>query len=743
MKRAVLAGLALALTLAAPPPSAGPHSYLGASPLAGQATASDEGPRRAEVNSLRFSGNETISDGQLRAVIRTRSTECASLLLAPFCLPKHLGLDLGFAQRRGYLDSLDVAQDAIRLRLYYHARGYFEADVHHIIRTNGVDASVSFVIEEGLPTLIDEFSIDGLPGTIGRDEAAELVDIGVGEPFDRIRLDAGVDSLIGSLRRQGYVNAMALEDYRRDREGAAQVALDVRPGPRYRLREIRIEGGEALGEEVIRDLLPLRAGDYYNQEAEQQGQRNLFALDAIRFASIRREPPPPGTAAADSILDLVVQVTAAAPQAARFGVGWSTDQCLQTEARLTHRNLFGRARRLEITGQLQNIFADRLDGRFPCSQVGTDADFRTLNYLLQAELLLPVALSAENSFSARVFLERETIPDVFIQEGLGAELGLTRQLGPRMSATLSYSPNYTGFGEQSADIFFCINFGFCEPEDIVTVTRSRWLAPVTLGWFYNETDDLLRPTRGRYLTAEGEVAHESTGSQYRYARIVAQAALFREIEPGLVFAARARTGMVRFPGTRIFTPGAPRVDRLVHPSRRFFVGGSQSIRGVGQNLLGPRVLVADQVEDCPAGDLQACVQRLAAEDPGAFDQRPRGGDAQLELSFELRRYLSARWGLVFFADAGSVSQRLTELRKLQWTPGMGLRYTSPIGSIRLDIGYNTIFATELPAIVSMEDGTLVQMPQPVLYDPFRFDDPHPLLELWRRLQIHVSIGEAF
>ncbi|WP_420633736.1 BamA/OMP85 family outer membrane protein [Candidatus Palauibacter sp.] len=734
MSRAGLVGLALGVTLA------GPSSPTGPSPLAGQTPTGDPAPRRAEVRSLYFLGNEALADGQLRAVIRTRSTECVSLFLQPFCLLT----DWGFAHRRSYLDTLDVADDALRLRSFYRLRGYYEAEVDRAVRTSGDEARVWFTIAEGPPTLIDSFVIRGLPETLTPAEATALIGLDEGDPFDLYRLQAGKDTLVQSLRRQGYVEASVFEEAQRTEGGAAQVALDVQPGPRFRLGEIRIEGGETVGERVIRDLLPLRPGDYYNQDAEQEGQRNLFGLEAIRFASIRREPrPPEAGAAADSTIDLVVQVTPATPQAARGGVGWSTDQCLQTEAQLTHRNLFGGARRLRITGQLKNIFAAQLDGAFPCSGVGTDADFRTLNYLLQTELLLPAVFSRENSVRARVFVERETIPDVFIQDAAGFEAGLTRRLSRRLSATLSYSPRYTGFGEQSADIFFCVNFGFCEPEDILTVTRSRWLAPVTLGVVYNGTDDPLRPSRGYYLTAEGEVAHASTGSQYKYNRILGQGAIFAEVEPGLVAAARVRLGIVRFPGTRIVTPGAARTDRLVHPSRRFFVGGSQSVRGFGQNLLGPRVLVADQVEDCPMGDFEACVQRLAAEDPGAFDQRPRGGDAHLEINLELRRYLSPQWGLVFFADAGSVSQNLTELKDVVWTPGFGLRYTSPIGSIRLDVGYNTMYATDLPAIVSLEDGTLVQMPRPVRFDPFRFDDPSPLLEVWRRLQIHVSIGEAF
>ena len=81
----------------------------------------------------------------------------------------------------------------------------------------------------------------------------------------------------------------------------------------------------------------------------------------------------------------------------------------------------------------------------------------------------------------------------------------------------------------------------------------------------------------------------------------------------------------------------------VHPSKRFFAGGSQSVRGFGQNLLGPRVLVADQEEDCPTEVLQDCVERLSREKPGAFAERPRGGNAGLELSVELRQRLSGRF----------------------------------------------------------------------------------------------------
>ena len=105
--------------------------------------------------------------------------------------------------------------------------------------------------------------------------------------------------------------------------------------------------------------------------------------------------------------------------------------------------------------------------------------------------------------------------------------------------------------------------------------------------------------------------------------------------------------------------------------------------------------------------------------------------------------MSSRWGLVAFLDAGQVWEGLSSLEPPIWTPGFGVRYLSPVGPLRLDIGYNPSGATRLPVVVSLEDGQLLELDSPVRFDPFNFDDPSGPTEFLRRLQFHFSIGEAF
>lgn len=696
--------------------------------------------RSPEVTVLSFQGNEAFSDSELEAVIQTRETKCATFVLSWLCAIS----DLGFAHRRAYLDTLAVSADALRLRTYYTLRGYFQASVSDIVRREPDRARVYFTIEEGQPTPIESLEIRGLPPTISAEEADRLIGPGTGDRFDQLLLEAGKDSLVRAMREQGHIEALILQDAQRDLGGPARITLDVSPGPRFRVGEVRIDGADAIGEGVVRDLMTIGPGQYFRPSRVEDSQRNLFGLEAVRFASITTtRQTDDGAAVADSIVDLRVQITPAATRAARGGLGWSTVECFQTEARLTNRNFFGGAKRLEVSARLTNIFSQQLGGSFPCADVGTDPDFRTLNFSLRTELAVPVFFSGRNSFRATVFGERETVPDVFIREGVGAQFAVTRRLRRDMTATLSYLPEFTGFDEQSADIFFCVNFGFCAPEDIVTVTQSRWLAPINASWLYNRTIGTIQPTGGYYLTAELENAGPLTGSEYDYFRTTIQGANFKALESDLVLGMRLRAGFVEPTRGPLSVIDGSREAEIIHPSKRFFAGGSQSVRGFGQNLLGPRVLVADQLEDCPDEFLEPCVARLAAEDPGAFQQRPIGGNASVELSFELRQTLTPIWAFVLFVDAGGVYEDIGKLKLPVWTPGFGIRYNTPIGPLRLDVGYDPSGPAELPVVVSLENGSLVELRDPVVFNPFTFDDPSLLKELWRRFQIHISIGEAF
>ena len=98
---------------------------------------------------------------------------------------------------------------------------------------------------------------------------------------------------------------------------------------------------------------------------------------------------------------------------------------------------------------------------------------------------------------------------------------------------------------------------------------------------------------------------------------------------------------------------------------------------------------------------------------------------------------------MFFVDAGNVWDDLSKIRAPIWTPGAGIRFISPIGPIRLDLGYNPTGTMKLPVIISLENGTLVQLDEPVSFDPFEFDNPSSFREILRRFQLHISIGEAF
>lgn len=685
-----------------------------------------------QVRELRFDGNETYSDGTLASAIATEATRCKTPILFPFCA----FTDWGLAHDRAFLDPDQLNADVLRLLLFHRRRGYREVQVDTAVRPKENGLSVTFRISEGEPIRIDSLAVTGAEELLSEDRIGELLTVGEGAPLDLTALERSEDRIVEFLRNRGYARTVVLREYfipsgsRR-----ARVTLRVEPGPRIRFGEIRVVGNEEVADQVIRNSLTLRSGQVYRHDAVLESQRNLYGMEVLRYGSVETAY----RSEEDTLLDVTVEVTEAPLRSVRAGVGMATTECGRSELSFTHRNFLGGARRLQLTADLSNILAEELGGRFPCTDVGPTSIFRELDFQLSANFRQPNFLSTRNRLHTSVFVGRATVPNIFVRRTRGGEIGITRQLRTRMPLSLTYRPELTDFDENSADVFFCVNFGFCAPSDIRAVTEARWLSPVSLSWAYDRTNATFSPTGGYYVNAELETAGGYTGSDYSYNRAVFDAASFEEIADDLVFAVNLRGGVLDPVGSGGF--GETGGETVVHPRKRFFAGGPQSVRGFGQNLLGPTVLLVDAERQCPETPVEVCVQLL---DPPSFQQRPVGGNTLLVSSFELRWRTGQEWEVVTFLDVGRVSADISSLRAPVATPGMGLRFFSPVGPLRVDVGFDPTGLERLPVVAQLEGGREIQeLDTRVNFEPFTWDSPGSLKEFFRRLQLHLSIGEAF
>ncbi|QIK77830.1 BamA/TamA family outer membrane protein [Sphingomonas piscis] len=173
--------------------------------------------------------------------------------------------------------------------------------------------------------------------------------------------------------------------------------------------------------------------------------------------------------------------------------------------------------------------------------------------------------------------------------------------------------------------------------------------PVSLG--YDSSDDLLDPTTGFRLSGRLSPEISAHGGQFAYGRLQVDASTYQPLGQSVVVAGRVRFGTIVNADT--FS---------IAPTRRFYAGGGGSVRGYGYQQLGPR----------------------------DSDGDPTGGRSLAEFGLEGRVRLKAfggNFGLVPFLDGGVLSNRkLPRLSELQFGAGLGLRYYSSFGPIRIDVG---------------------------------------------------------
>lgn len=734
--------------------------------LAPPLQSQDDEMERPEVEKIEFSGVESVDEEELLEALATQESSCRSVLLYPICLVTD---HPWFVQRR-YLDQPEFERDLLRIRVFYWRRGYREAQVDTVVTPDDEAVDIRFLVTEGRPTLVSSVTVRQEGTQALPDETiAELMQLRAGAPLDLLALDSSLVLLKEELFRLGHSDAEVRTDtvILDTTQYAAAVRITLTPRWQSRVGRVDVRGTQDVSETVVRRSMEFDSGDIFTRDGLLASQRSLYESGLFRQAliSVLEDPAMP-----DSIKHVQVTVREAPLHEMQLSGGFNTVDFFQVEPRYTKYNFLGGGRRLDVRLAMGNLLAPQLNGIFPFHDVtpgtlGPSEEDRFLRptWQVSTELSQPWIFSPRNSMGLAAFAHRRSSPGIVVDRGFGGSATITRRTAYRAPISLSYRFEITEV--EAGDVYFCQSFGVCERSTIEALRGRQRLSPVSLSFFTDRSNDLFFPTDGYVARADAEHASSFTLSDFRYNRISAELAHYFAFRRGAI-AVRVRGGWVRNLASTAAGVGAQQGEGevILHPRKRFYAGGSQSVRGYGENQLGPRVLTVspnalmeprvlasgDTVAGCSEADILDRTCDPSGVPASAFQPRATGGTGLIEASVEYRFPIWEEFiGAVFldgaFVGEGAIRDITRGAGAL--TPGVGVRYATAAGVIRVDLGVRPTLVERLPVITqtpvdSLGRPQIIRLEQQFTYDPLE-GSKSGLRQIVNRLQLHLSIGQAF
>jgi len=689
------------------------------------------------VRKLSFVGNRSIDKYTLSTVIATsKSSFFASALLVRW---------IGLGEKRPF-DELEFRRDVVRLILFYRQSGFMNVVVDTAVRRTPRDAFVTFRIYEGEPVRVKQLEIEGVAGIADERKLRRAIPLQVGDPFNRFLFQASADTIAAWMRNRAHPYSQVLRNFDSDVGAlAATVRFEVVPGPRVRVGEIEVRGVERVDTSTVLRAISVHAGEPYKEDLMYQSQRDLYSLGTFRSAQVTlADSVPP--ASGDSAARVIVRVAEGPRHRIRVGGGYGTLDCFRVQTGWSIYGLLGQARALDVSARVSKLGVgwpfDRGFEKNVCSPLFEDTSptssnpqSDTLNYNVGLTLGQQGFFSPRHTVSLGVFAERRSEFKTYTRTQIGTNLGVVFNARRRVPLGVTYGLSR---GRTEADpAVFCSVFSVCDVSTQATLQTRRVFASLTLTAAEHSEDFALDPMSGGHVGITLTHASRLLGSDrlYEFNRGEIEVARYMPFSRRAVFAWRIHAGSLL--PTRLRLQGQS--VQFVPPEQRFYAGGPNSVRGYGANQLGPRVYVITDSTFfvAPNGDtiysdtnkVRDLVRIVAS-----------GGNSILLANAELRfpsPVLPDRLRLGVFVDLGQVYERQTELYSfthVRVTPGVGLRITTPLGPVRMDVAYNGY---------DLEPGTLLFQNDTTISTFRSTYSRHRPNSFWKRLVLQFAIGQAF
>jgi outer membrane protein assembly factor BamA len=640
-------------------------------------------PQRYALDRIDFAGNAAIDDDELEARIASRES------------PRFAGVISGVFDEYEVFDRYVLERDLERIQRYYRARGYYRARarIARVFHESGRRVRVEIVIDEGPPVLVgrvDVHGLEGLPAEV-RAQASSLAAsrVRLYRPFEEERFQAVEQELVRLLGEHGYAYAKvrggADVDLPRD---VAAVGYWIEPGKRARLGRVRVAGLGRIPPGPVLRALDLKPGEPYSLSRLEAARQAV--LDLGVFASVNVVPDIERDGDQPEEVPVLVRVEVTKLRNVRLGGGVALDT-VKSDVHLTagweDRNFFGGLRSflVEVVPGIV-LYPTRLPTLKPPRRVLPQGRLRS-------ELRQPGFVEARTNGVVRaqanvypLLFARDQPPDAVVlgYRELRGSFGVERSQGKldvQLSHNLQQNTPFTYVGPKDPDLV------------PVLVSYPELFVDLEL------TDRKLQPRKG--LSLRGDLQVAGVGGDARDVKVVPDARVYVPIVRKVILAARgsvgflfpANYGSTVVPNAQTGTPGAATRKEWVRDAeimflRGFFAGGPGSNRGYGVRGIGPHGSVPFYAPGLTADQINSTCASPEAATSGACDL-PLGGFTLWESSVEVRYPISQAFSGAVFADAADVAPRKLTFRwnRPHLSAGLGFRYDTPVGPVRLDVGY--------------------------------------------------------
>ena len=611
-----------------------------------------EGKGAVRVTALKLNGVKAVKSGQLKSALATSASS-----------------KLPWGQKR-YFTRERFEADLKRIVAFYKDRGYPDAKVSSfdVKLSDKQDAvAITVNIDEGQPVVAERIDYEGfdvLPPQHFTDLKGRMP-LKEHAPIDRALAQATRETALDELKDHGYPYASVRLTEQPGRDERSRVlTLSATPGTQAHIGDIAISGNSSVSDNVVRRQMTIRPGRLFRLSQVQESQRRLYALETFQFVNIEPQVPEgeqPATVPIRTVL------TEGKHRKVNFGVGYGSEEKARVSVDWRHVNFFGGARTLQLQSQYSSL------------NKGVRVNFRQPYFFGPRTSVLFTGQSWHTDEPAYVLNTNGGRVSV---ERMLARRGPFSRSSANSSVSLTYIGEFQSYQVSEAALHdpTLIKTLIAIGLDPLNGTARGLLSSVAFEMHHSTADSTIDAKQGYVLNGRVEKAGAALGGDFDFTETIIEGRYYLPIAHRAVLAVKARGGSIgKIGGPNLAVPFY----------RRYFLGGATSLRGWGRFEVSP-----------------------------LFDGIPVGGHTMFESSTELRVPVRGNLSAVLFADGGNVWNNAWDfnLNDMLYDVGPGLRYLTPIGPIRIDVGYQL---SRIPGL------TIDGKPEK------------------RHFRIHFSIGQAF